>query len=68
MAKIKLTGYRCERCDHEWVPRETTEGSPTICPDCKSPYWNKTRKIDPIKKRAVLKHFRKKGKKKNVKT
>jgi len=59
MAKITFDGYRCERCDHEWVPRETTEGEPTICPDCKSPYWNKP-KLTNAKKKAILKHFRKK--------
>jgi len=59
MAKIKLVGYRCERCDHEWVPRETTVGEPTICPECKSPYWNRPR-LTPAKKKAILKHFRNK--------
>lgn len=41
-----LKGYRCERCEHTWVPRE--ESSPTVCPKCKSPYWNKPR-IDTAK-------------------
>jgi DNA-directed RNA polymerase subunit RPC12/RpoP len=54
-----LEGYRCERCGHEWVKRETTEGDPVICPKCKSPYWNRPR-ADPTKKRAVVKHFSKK--------
>ncbi|HDY67452.1 MAG TPA: hypothetical protein ENH85_06660 [Candidatus Scalindua sp.] len=41
MAKIKITleGYRCERCEHEWIPR--TKEYPIICPKCKSPYWDK---------------------------
>lgn len=40
MPKVKITleGYGCERCKHEWVPR--TEKEPTVCPKCKSPYWN----------------------------
>ena len=38
MAKIQLTEYRCERCDHEWVPR--AEESPRVCPKCKGPYWD----------------------------
>lgn len=44
MAKVKLEvwGYRCERCDHEWVPRSDNE--PRVCPRCKSPYWNTPRK------------------------
>ena len=42
MAKIKLDGYKCERCGHTWIPRkENTE--PLVCPKCKSPYWNKPR-------------------------
>ena len=41
MAEIKLSGYRCERCNHEWFPRKSEE--PIICPKCKSPYWNRKR-------------------------
>lgn len=44
MAKVKLDGYRCERCEHTWIPRDTTIGEPVICPKCKSPYWNKPRR------------------------
>jgi DNA-directed RNA polymerase subunit RPC12/RpoP len=41
MAKIilKVEGYKCERCEHEWIPRN--KANPIICPSCKSPYWNK---------------------------
>ena len=43
MGKVKLTvwGWRCERCGHEWIPRE--EAEPRVCPKCKSPYWNRPR-------------------------
>ena len=61
MARITVEGYRCERCDHEWVPRETTEGDPTICPDCKSPYWNKPR-LNSKKRKAIKKYFTEKRK------
>ena len=37
-------GFRCERCEHEWVPRAESEEGPTVCPKCKSPYWAKPRK------------------------
>jgi len=40
---IKTEGYKCERCGHEWVPRNKEE-SPIICPKCKTPYWNKPKK------------------------
>ena len=41
--EIKIKGYKCERCNHEWIPRNKAE-NPMICPKCKSPYWNKPRK------------------------
>jgi len=39
---LKVKGYKCERCKHEWAPRK--KGIPIICPKCKSPYWNKEKK------------------------
>ncbi len=45
MAQVPITlmGYRCERCEHEWLPRDK-EHEPRVCPRCKSPYWNRPRK------------------------
>ncbi|MDB6054274.1 MAG: hypothetical protein JWN25_1797 [Verrucomicrobiales bacterium] len=40
-----LLGFRCERCEHEWFPREL-EQQPQTCPKCKSPYWHRPRKVD----------------------
>jgi DNA-directed RNA polymerase subunit RPC12/RpoP len=57
MGKTMLEGYECERCGHKWIPRATTEDEPTICPKCKSPYWNKPRVNQQIRKKAILKHF-----------
>jgi len=37
-----IKGYKCQRCNHEWPPRKETK--PTVCPKCKSPYWDKPRK------------------------
>ena len=36
MAKEKITVYRytCERCNHEWIPRDTKNES-RVCPRCK---------------------------------
>jgi len=42
--KVQLWGYRCERCGHEWLPREKDQ-EPQVCPKCKSPYWNAPRKF-----------------------
>lgn len=39
--EIVKKGYRCLRCDHEWVPRKSV--IPIICPNCKSPYWNRSK-------------------------
>jgi len=44
--KIKLKGYRCERCGHEWSPRKNQR--PNVCPKCKTAYWDKPR-IKPKK-------------------
>jgi len=40
MAKIKVDGWRCDRCGYEWAPRHLGD-EPQTCPKCKSPYWNK---------------------------
>ena len=40
---ITLMGYRCKRCDHQWVPKNPSE-TPRVCPRCKSDYWNVERK------------------------
>ena len=47
MGRIKLEGYKCERCGHIWFPRkydEKTEGLPVLCPKCKSAYWNRPKR------------------------
>lgn len=46
MGIVKLDGYECERCGHRWFPRSKIDELPTICPKCKSPYWNKPRKTE----------------------
>lgn len=50
MARVTLAGFRCERCNHEWRPRDKAK-DPTVCPKCKSPYWNTPRLADRGKKR-----------------
>ena len=44
MAKIvlKVVGWKCERCEHEWQPNDI-ETPPRVCPKCKSPYWDRPR-------------------------
>ena len=47
MPRIIIQGYRCQRCNHHWAPRNGTgyrdKEDPKTCPRCKSPYWNKPR-------------------------
>ncbi len=44
MEKVRLEvwGYRCLRCDHEWIPRLASP--PRLCPRCKSAYWDTPRR------------------------
>ena len=42
MAEIKIAGYRCERCGHEWKPMKPGH-TPEVCPRCKSAWWEKPR-------------------------
>ena len=40
---ITIMGYKCERCGHEWLPRDENR-EPKVCPKCKSPYWDTPKK------------------------
>ncbi len=51
MVRVQLWGFRCERCEHEWLPREKNR-EPRVCPKCKSPYWNLPRKAKAATKKA----------------
>jgi hypothetical protein len=46
MARVQITvmGFKCERCSHEWVPRNESNGEPRVCPKCHSPWWDKPAK------------------------
>lgn len=37
-----LRMWKCIRCGHEWVPRNTRAPA-KVCPHCHSRYWNRTR-------------------------
>ena len=61
MARILIEGFMCERCQYRWAPRplvtphDGPRPEPQACPNCKSRYWNKPRRLarDP-KYRAKL--------------
>lgn len=46
---IKVPGFRCERCGHEWIARKPRNAAaakgkkaakPRQCPKCKSAWWD----------------------------
>jgi Zn finger protein HypA/HybF involved in hydrogenase expression len=41
MTENTIPTATCQRCKHIWKKRTET---PTICPKCHSPYWNKQRR------------------------
>lgn len=43
---ITVMGCRCERCCHEWIPRDAKQ-QPAVCPKCKSAYWDRPRRKAP---------------------
>ena len=47
LVEIKMMGYRCTRCGHEWVPRVNATAPPRVCAKCKSPYWDRQRRSRP---------------------
>jgi hypothetical protein len=59
MGKVMIEGFQCERCKHIWTPRSKAEELPTICPKCKSPYWNKPRKSDSVTQAKYLLKYKK---------
>lgn len=41
---VEKKGYKCNRCNHEWLPRSNLPSRlPMVCPKCSSPYWNSER-------------------------
>jgi len=50
MNKVKRLGLHCKRCDWKWFPRSDTV---TICPKCKSAYWNKDRNGTSVSQEAA---------------
>ena len=41
--EILIKKCTCERCGHQWIPR--IEETPGTCAKCRSPYWNRPRKV-----------------------
>lgn len=41
---VLIRGHKCYRCGHAWRPY-ILEEIPRVCPKCKSPYWDRPRKV-----------------------
>ena len=39
--EVKVNGFKCEKCNHKWIPikYKTKSKYPNICPKCKSKNW-----------------------------
>jgi len=42
--QITISGWRCLRCGHEWVPRSKDKPRSCANPKCRSVYWDRPRK------------------------
>ena len=55
MPRIIIEGYHCNRCGYNWAPSNGTgyrdKEDPTYCRRCRSPYWNKPRKIASVEQK-----------------
>lgn len=54
MGETTIKAHLCDRCGHTWLPRLKIDEEPTICPKCKSAYWNKPRRIDTAKNMELV--------------
>lgn len=54
LERIKMMGFRCQRCGHAWVPHDPSK-PPRTCPGCKSPFWDRQR--ERMQARAVKAHL-----------
>ncbi|MGI0068220.1 MAG: hypothetical protein ACREB9_07420, partial [Thermoplasmata archaeon] len=55
MPDVMIPGYKCSRCEYEWVGRSTDSGRPAVCANCGSPYWDRERKRKVPKKDQAAK-------------
>lgn len=57
MSTVMVEAYRCQRCEHYWLPQVKRRAiRPKVCPSCKSPIWDKARAVmlPPIQDRSVV--------------
>lgn len=54
---LLMPTLECKRCGHIWIPKRPFY--PKVCPQCKSPYWNKNYRRADFEKKHILKMERK---------
>lgn len=47
---ITVKSCTCERCSHKWIPKQASAEDITVCPRCKSPYWNRKKEYALFKR------------------
>ena len=51
--------WKCDVCEHEWLSRDDTK--PLRCANCKTPYWDKSRRaVEQAREALKLKQKRRK--------
>lgn len=50
--KIEVEGYKCLRCNHEWIPKK--KEYPKVCPNCHSAYWDTPKKNKNTKNKSKV--------------
>lgn len=43
MPDALIKGFKCYRCNWEWVSNKKDDDRPITCPKCRSAYWDKLR-------------------------
>lgn len=50
--QFSMPKWRCLRCGNEWLPQK--DGKPQTCSKCRSPYWDRPRRVEIEKKAQEL--------------
>lgn len=53
MPRVQIWAFQCSRCEHVWTPI-VLDPAPSVCPKCKTPYWNRSRLQDVGDKNRVV--------------
>lgn len=45
VGSVMVPQYTCERCGYTWIGRSVESDLPTTCAKCRSPNWDRPRKL-----------------------